>query len=69
MSFNFLKYQRRYFSVLNNYRSAENPKVFFEIAINQKNAGKLVFEVKRISHFSSIFFSIKAQIYEFSFLI
>lgn len=56
MSFNFFKYQRKFFSsVLNNYRSIDNPKVFLEISANGKNVGKLVFEV--ILFFNIIIFS------------
>jgi hypothetical protein len=46
MSFNFLKYQRRFFA-MQNYRAATNPKVFMDISISGKPAGKLVFEVKK----------------------
>ena len=44
MSFNFLKYQRKFFA-MQNYRAATNPKVFFEISAAGKPSGKLVFEV------------------------
>jgi hypothetical protein len=47
MSFNFLKYQRRFFA-MQNYRAETNPKVFMEISISGKSAGKLVFEVNYI---------------------
>jgi len=45
MSFNFFKYQRRFFSVLHNYRSQDNPKVFLEVSKDGQKLGKLVFEV------------------------
>jgi hypothetical protein len=45
MSFNFFKYQRRFFSVLHNYRSKDNPKVFLDVSKNGQKLGRLVFEV------------------------
>lgn len=47
MSFNFFKYQRRFFSVLHNYRSKENPRVFLEVTKDGENLGKMVFEVNK----------------------
>jgi len=45
MSFNFLKNQKRFFSVLNNYRSKENPRVYMEVSKDGEKFGKMVFEV------------------------
>jgi hypothetical protein len=45
MSFNFLKTQRKFFS-MQNYRASTNPRVFMEISAGGKSHGRLVFEVK-----------------------
>lgn len=46
MSFNFLKYQRRFFS-MQNYRNSANPKVYMDISAGGQSCGRLVFEVKK----------------------
>ena len=48
MSFNFFKYQRRFFSALNNYRSKENPRVYLEVTKDGEKLGKMVFEVIKL---------------------
>jgi hypothetical protein len=45
MSFNFFKYQRKCFSVLQNYKSKENPRVYLEVTKDGEKLGKMVFEV------------------------
>ena len=38
-------FQRRFFSSLNNYRDASNPRVFMSVARNGTNIGRMEFEV------------------------